>query len=129
MSPLNECKRERDKLARRLERIEDTRVAARLRLELLVSQAARDRLVVTMYAGVFNEVLRSIREDMNNARTLVEARTWAEDIIQRFSPAFETDGMRDDADATFERIGVTFNPDNLRDKYEEIHTAMKEEWL
>ena len=118
--------KENDKLKRQLIKARDDNMREHLKRDLIISKAARERLMVHMYTQLFAASLESIEEDIANAGTLSEARAWAMETINKFKP------MLVDKDGGDERTldgFIEFNHDSVQLKFNEIKEQMKQEWI
>jgi hypothetical protein len=127
MSPLNTCLKERDKIAKQLTSMRVQFDAEKAKNEALLKLAAKERLYTFMYSSMFQSVLSSIEEDVENARTAKEAREWVTELINRFKPAFNVPENEQDAPdfCASEQLGIEFNKENLHSRYIEILTDIR----
>lgn len=83
------------------------------KFERAVRIAARERLQASMYSAVFANLLASMEEDIDNARTHGEVVAWVKnDLIARFKPVFEQSEY-DEREQILEQCGIEFNKENL----------------
>jgi hypothetical protein len=79
-----------------------------------------------MYTTLFAETMLSIEEDVTNAGTLSEARSWVIETVNKFRSVLEArDGDNErDLDGFIE-----FDQASVRLKFDEIVEQMNKEWL
>jgi ABC-type cobalt transport system substrate-binding protein len=130
MSPLNECKKENEKLQRQLKSLRQQLELERANQDRLIRLSAKEKLHTVMYSSMFKSVLSSIEEDLENARTAKEAKEWVTEIIERFKPAFDpvnTDkSSESEVDSLVDRMGIEFDKQNLRLQFDSLYAEMKQ---
>lgn len=130
MSPINQCKKDAEKLQRQINALKAQLDTEKTWRETLLRTSAKEKLYTIMYASMFKSVLASIEEDIVNARTASEARQWVSEIIDRFRPAFEIhhNDQIDPLSNPADMLGIAFDRENLRNEYEAILKEMREQY-
>lgn len=120
---ISKVTKERDKLTAQL-------IIAKEREQLALKAAARWEVKASMITSLFAKEMQHIRDDIENARTLTELKTWLiSDVLDKWSDFLIDSSTLDDMDqsewetkatALAKRADIRFNPESIQQLSQQV---------